>query len=51
MQENKLKPNDAISLAFANYCYKHNRKPNIQQDIAPTLITKDGCAIAIVERG
>lgn len=48
MQEYKLKPNDAISLAFANYHYKHNTTPPINHDIAPTLTTDGG--IAIVEK-
>lgn len=48
MQEGKLKPNDAISLEFMNYCYKHNRNPTIMHDVCPTLLT--GCNVVIVER-
>ena len=49
MHENKLKPNDAISMAFANYCYKHNKTPSIKHGIAPTITTKGDTVI--VERG
>ena len=48
MRDNKLKPNDAIGLAFANYHYKNKTSPPINHNIAPTLTT-DG-EMAIVER-
>ena len=46
IQEKKLKEYDTVSLEFANYCYKHNKTPNIKNNIAPTLTTK--CDIAVV---
>ena len=46
MKENKLKENDAISLAFANWHYKNKTSPPIKHNIAPT-ITANGHVLVV----
>ena len=49
MKENRLQPYDTISLAYSNYQYKHNTKTHVYHDIAPTLTTKSGGGVVVVE--